>query len=664
MSANRLLIPSALALATALAGPAAQAQTQTPTRLQGVSVTTTRTEKPVEETAAAVTVIDAEDLERLAPQDLRDILRDVPGVSFSGGPRAGVMSPTIRGLGDERVVVRIDNARQNYQVGHKARLFLEPDLLKQVEVLRGPGSTMFGSGAIGGVINMTTKDAADLLKPGQKMGAQTRYSYATNPNEHHVTGTAYARPIEAVDLLASISHRNFGNMEDGNETKLVHSGDNIVSGLLKLSVSPAEHHKVTAQVERFVSNTQIPLTSDSSSNGSAANTADRDAVRDTYALHYVYDDPTDKIFNLRASLYQNDTRLDDYRLSDRRRDERYQTTQGLDIANTSRFAVLGGSHALTYGVERYEDRQEGKRNGVSTPGWYPDATMDVMGGFLQDEIGFGPLTVTPGIRYDSFDLSATGQSERSDGALSPKLALAYQLTPWAQPYVSYAQAFRAPSLTTMFNAGQHYPGNNFIANPDLKPEKAQNYELGANLKWRDVIAKDKLTGKIAVYQNNVEDFIEQSIGTTTTTTSNVPKVRIRGVEAELGYESLSWFGSIGASMIRGKNQTLNSPVNSIPADQISLTIGHRFSEWGVETGWRTALVDSQTRVYTSGNTTGQASGGYALHDLFASWTPPQLGEAVRVDFAIDNLFDKYYRPHDSAIWEAGRNVKAGMTVKF
>ncbi len=657
MPAKHALIPSLLILTAA---SAAQAQ-EAATRLQGVSVTTTRTEKPVEETTAAVTVVDAEELERLAPQDLRDILRDVPGVSFSGGPRAGVMSPTIRGLGDERVVIRIDDARQNYQVGHKARLFMEPDLLKQVEVLRGPGSTMFGSGAIGGVINMTTKDAADLLKPGQVMGAQTRYSYATNPNENHVTGTAYARPLDGLDILASISHRNFGNMENGKGDKLVDSGDNIVSGLLKVSVTPAPHHKVTAQAERYISNTTIPLTADSASNGSAANTADRDSVRNSYALHYVYDDPTDMLFNVKATLYRNETELDDIRQSDRRLDERDQVTEGLDIANTSRFGALGGQHALTYGVESYRDRQEGKRNGVSTPGWFPDATMDILGGFIQDEIGFGALTVTPGLRYDSFDLSATGQRERSDGAFSPKLGLAYQLTPWAQPYASYSQAFRAPSLTTMFNSGQHYPGNNFVANPDLEPEKAHNFELGANLKWRDVLSpKDKLTSKLAAYQNNVSDYIEQTIGTTTTTTRNIDKARIRGIEAELGYDSLSWFGSVGGALIRGKNITDHTSLNSIPADQVSVTVGHRFTEWGVETGWRTALVAAQNRV----NSSGTASSGYALHDVFASWTPPQLNDDLRLDFAVDNLFDKYYRPHDSAIWEAGRTVKAGLSVKF
>ena len=663
MPAYRTLLPPMLILSAAVAASArAEEPAAAPaTRLEGVSVTTTRTAKPVEETAAAVTVVDSEELERLAPQDLRDILRDIPGVGFSGGPRAGVLSPTIRGLGDERVVVRVDNTRQNYQVGHKARIFVEPDLLKQVEVLRGPGSTLFGSGAIGGVINMTSKDAADFLKPGQKMGGQTRYSYATNPNENHLTGTAYARPVEAVDLLASISHRNFGNMKNGNDDKLVDSGDNIVSGLFKLGVSPAPHHKATAQVDRYVSNTTIPLTADSSSNGAPANTADRDLVRTTYALHYVYDDPADMLFNLHGTLYRNETELDDIRQSDRRLDERDQVTEGVDLANTSRFGLLGGQHALTYGAERYEDSQEGKRNNVATPGWYPDATMTILGGFVQDEIGFGPLTVTPGLRYDSFDLSAVGQRDRSDSAVSPKLAVAYQLTPWAQPYASYAQAFRAPSLTTMFNSGQHYPGNDFVANPDLKPETAQNFELGANLEWRDVLgAKDKLTSKLAAYHNNVEDYIEQTVGTTTTTTRNIPKARVRGVEAELGYESLSWFGSMGAAMIRGKNITDSTSLNSIPADQVSLTVGHRFAEWGVEAGWRTALVNRQERVGSSGT----ASSGYALHDVFASWTPPQLDEAVRLDFAVDNLFDKYYRPHDSAIWEAGRNVKAGMTVRF
>lgn len=671
MSVERSLFPSVLILSAALAGPALAADdgdaeaAPAATKLGAVSVTTTRTEKAVEEVPAAVTLIDAEELQRRQAQDLNDVLRDIPGVTLSGGPRSTVLSPTIRGLGDERVVIRLDDARQNYLVGHKARVFVEPDLLKQVEVLRGPGSTMFGSGAIGGVVSMTTKDAADLLRPGETAGAMTSYGYASNPNENHVTATAFARPDDRVDVLGSVSHRNHGNIEDGAGDKLAYSDDNILSGLLKMTLRPAEGHQVTLSAQRFTDNQQITSSGDAAASTSSYPT-DRDTIQNTYTLRYAYADPTNPWLDLRATLYQNDSHIDEYRLSDRRHDERDQTTRGLDLANTSRFAVLGGKHALTYGVERYEDEQEGKRDGVATSGWYPKATMDVLGGFVQDEMTFGALTVTPGVRYDSFDLSADGQRDRDGDSVSPRLAVAYQVTPWLQPFVSYAEAFRAPSLTTMYNSGVHYSippfvTNNFVPNPDLKPEKAHNVELGANMVWRDLRGGDKLTSKVVGYENRVDDFIEQTVGTTTTTTSNIPKSRIRGVELELGYDSVNWFGSVGASRIRGKNETDGTPINSMPADQVSFTAGYRFADIGLEAGWHTALVAAQDRVVSGAGT---ATDGYAVHDLFASWTPVEWTEDVRLNFGVDNIFDKSYRPHGSGLREAGRNVKAGVTLRF
>src|SRR3546814_1100075 len=109
-----------------------------------------------------------------------DLLRDMPGVELDGGPRITAVQPSIRGMGGERVLIRIDGARQNFESGHRGRVFLDPEVLERVDVLRGPASTLYGSGAIGGVIDFTTRDASHFLEPGETFGARVGTGYQSN----------------------------------------------------------------------------------------------------------------------------------------------------------------------------------------------------------------------------------------------------------------------------------------------------------------------------------------------------------------------------------------------------------------------------------------------------------------------------------------------------
>ena len=138
---------AALLTGWAVATPvAAQDEAAAPvTDLDELVVTVGRQELLQSETPAPVSVIDRDAIERRQARSIDDLLRDAPGVTISGGPRRAALMPTIRGLTDGRVVVRIDGARQNMQIRHRGQTFLDPSLLQRVEVLRGPASTLFGS---------------------------------------------------------------------------------------------------------------------------------------------------------------------------------------------------------------------------------------------------------------------------------------------------------------------------------------------------------------------------------------------------------------------------------------------------------------------------------------------------------------------------------------
>ncbi len=164
--------------------------------LDTVTVTATKTTRDPFEVAESVSIVDRERIESTQADSLADLLADLPNVDVAGGPRAIGQRVVIRGLSDARILFAIDGARQNYNRAHESRIFLDPELFKRVEVLRGPASTLWGSGALGGVVSFTTVDAADWLAPEQTFGARFRGGYQ-DVNAHLSALKAPGRNIRA-----------------------------------------------------------------------------------------------------------------------------------------------------------------------------------------------------------------------------------------------------------------------------------------------------------------------------------------------------------------------------------------------------------------------------------------------------------------------------------
>lgn len=439
------------------------AQAQTPpsptvTHLDAMTVLATRTENSAIDTPGAVTVVGREDIQKRQPGSVVELLRDIPGASFSGGPRSTAVRPTIRGLGGERVVVRLDNARQNFNADHKGRIFIEPEFLRQVDVLRGPGSALFGSGALGGVINMTTVDAIDFLKPGQMTGGRVSGGYSSASDKKRGTLIAYARPMESLDFLVGGSAHTQADLRHGNDTHLPYSAERNRSALFKIGVNPGAFHRVALSALRFDGDEKTGENAEKLVDSRNA-AVDRSTRQNTYTLSWRYKNPADTLFDVQATLYRNQADIDERPRQTVRHDTRKQTVNGVDLANTSRFSFGDSAHnRLTYGIEYMEEKQEGRRDGSPTPGYYPNATMKTTGVFVQDEITlFTGWTLTAGVRHDRFDLSPSDRTGRDDSSTSPKAALSWRVTPWFMPYASYAEAFRAPNLSGMYNQGVHFP---------------------------------------------------------------------------------------------------------------------------------------------------------------------------------------------------------------
>lgn len=667
--AGRTVRVASLSMAAALSAASVLAQTAPvtsppPTVLDPVSIDATRTTRPLFDVPGSVSVVEGERIERRQPNHFGDLLRDLPGVEISGGPRPGGIQPNIRGLEGERVQIRIDGARQDFQNEHKGRVFIDPDMIKRIEVVRGPQSTLYGSGAIAGLVSFTTKDASDFLEPGRSYGFRVKTGYQSAPDSVLTALTGFAK-VDRFDVVAQGLWRKGTDYRQGGGTFLPFSGLEVLSGLVKVGadVAPGARASLTWLGYRDDgTSTTTPNT------GATTAPADRVTAQHTFSGNFSYNPDNSPWFDLRASVYHTRLDLDERLRSSGRLDISQFRTTGLDVANSTSLIVADAVKLrFTYGVDGYFQTVVGRRNGAPRP-QYPDANANAFGLFGQGEIKlFDIVTITPGVRFDRYQrapVNAGAGPALQNSHVSPRISVQVDPLPWFGLYALYADAFRAPALNELYVGGTHFPGNTFIPNPFLRPEIAHNREAGVNLRFKDLLTTgDRLRGRITYFNTNYSDFIDQIITATTTTSVNRSRANISGWEAELFWTGGGFFAGIAASRIRGETTAPRSaPLASVPADKLVISAGYSHAPWGVTFGGRARFVADQNNVPADGTL---RTPGYSLYDVFASWQP-EGGKlrGLRMDVAVENLTDRRYRGHLSAVVDPGVNFKFTTAFQF
>jgi hemoglobin/transferrin/lactoferrin receptor protein len=643
-----------------------------PVELETVTVTATKTEHLAFEVAGSVSVVAAETIEAEQPQSLNDILKALPNIELFSGPRRLGEEANIRGFSDERIVTTLDGARQNFSIGHQGRFVLEPDLLKQVEVYRGANSALYGSGALGGVIALTTKDPSDFLEAEEILGAWLKGGFQSVNDEWLGSLAVFGRLGPSLEYLGHFSYRDSSDIKLGNGETLADSAERSIAGSGKLYWRPLPYHKLRASIDQFHTEGDFPANPQSVPSRDNE-VADTDIERRTYTIGYRYDDPQNPWARIEATAYQTEIDEDLRRLMSGIGTATEFNTTGFDLRNSSRFA-FGGERlrqVFAYGVEYYKDEQQGTQD-RQPRGSFPDAEADVYGFYLQDEIMlFEHVSLIPGFRYDHYDLEAGAQGQRQESEISPKVGLLLHPTGWLTLWGNYAEGFRVPTLPEMFAEGLHFrgfppfaPDNFFVPNPNLRPETTRSWEGGLRTHWDGLFtSSDKLRLQAAYFDTEARDLIDLVVDITggTTTSRNLTNARLFGYEAELNYEALHFFAGIGYSQARGKDEDTGAPLTAIPADKLVAQLGVRDPGWGLSTGLQSRFVDRQDRVPEGVPETP----GYAVYDLYASWLPGSASLwGLRVDFGIDNLTDKAYRRHLSVLDEARQNFKISVSYQF
>lgn len=659
--------------ASALAIASASASAQT-VQLDGIVLTFSKMAESAIEALSGSSAIDKDQLDQqFQPDSVSQFINTIPGVSSTqSGASDPAQSINIRGLQDfGRVNVLVEGARQNFaRSGHGANgaFYFEPEMLKRVDVTRGPTSTIYGSGAIGGVVAFELLDADDILMPGEYAAVRTRTRYGTNGNSKLGSATGAVR-VGNFDVLGQLNGRWSDDYDDGAGVTIPDTGDTTKSGLLKARWELVPGHKLAG--------TFIDYHSEFVDNVDGAK-RDTTLENQQYTLGYTFSRPDIPLVDFSAKAYKNTTNLKQIRINaspydpaGSRRSFEVETT-GFDVFNTSRFDFGNTKVAFTYGGDAFEDQVVTSGYGTELT---PSGRRTASGAFAQGKVTFfDTLDIIAALRYDHYELK--GGDVHSEGdRVSPKITAG--ITPFngVTIFATYAEGYRAPAITETLIEGTHSPPATFplLPNPDLKPEVAHNLEGGINIKRDNVLSSnDMFRAKLVAFQNKVDDYIDAvyEFGAYppfgfALKYENIQKATIEGIELEAFYDTRLWFVGLGAHRIRGKNDDTGAPLATIPADQVTLTLGMRAFDEKLVAGTRVRFVAAQERVPvpppTSPDIPWLATAGYTVVDLFGEY---QLNENATINVNIDNLFDKEYRQYLDLENSPGFSARVGLTMRL
>ena len=661
------------------------------------------------DTPQAVTVVNQGDIERAQATTTGDLFADVPGVTIVGSQRQLGEAFNIRGIGTTenssdaaRIVVNIDGQPKFFEQYRMGSFFADPEMFKQVEVLRGPASsTLYGAGAIGGVINFTTKDASDFIKEGHTGALRLKQTFDSNGTGTLTSGILAQRLSDTFEVLAAGNWRRSAEMDKANGTPLSGSAFNGLSGLIKGTAhfGDGAEQALTASYQRFDSQAdQSRYSQTGVMTGDPFGYIDRDVIDHTGVIEWSNPATDNPWLDVNLALSYSDT------LNMQRNHRRVPGGALTNAAPPSTFAdtdyqyrtwQLSGDNTVEWigeGFENYatvgfqastQDRLVNFPPIGHTPvSTHPEGTENKLGLFVQNEfIWDDRLTLIGGVRGDVHDIipATAGLPGAAYSAFSPKLAALYQVTDSVNIFASVAHTERLPTLDELYSAssasapGPFSPTGNSgkTASLNLKKESADSIEGGFAVSGQGLIqGGDSAALKTTAFYSRIEDMIASNpalpFGSPAPTYyGNIAQAELYGIEVEAAYDAEWVFANLAYSVTVGRDLVTNTPLATVPQSRLVATLGGRHPEWNLDYGAR--LTVAATGEYVVGPADG-ADGpaeGFATVDLFGSWKPEYGALAgTEVQLGIDNLFNADYRENLSLDRSLGRTFKISLARQF
>tara|TARA_R110002073_G_scaffold184636_9_gene343075 strand:+ start:128 stop:2239 length:2112 start_codon:yes stop_codon:yes gene_type:complete len=658
-----------------------------------IIVRATRTEIPAFDYPGMASVIDSETIELTDPATLDELLREVPGVEVSGGPRRTGQTITLRGQSRENVTILLDGARQNFNSAHDGVAFVDPALIVGVDVVRGPASALYGSGASGGVIALRTANAHDLLSDDANAGFRATLGGRSIDGEVRASATVFGRN-GALDGLAHISTRNSGDIRLASGADLP-ADDSSFSGLFRVGADLSPGVRAEAAWQTLQADATEPNNGQGNLGVGGLNPqVDKDITSDTFQVNAQLAPPSVGWMDLDITAFSTRSGVEETETVGGRVVDRQLDSWGLRADQRFEFAVGAMDAGLTVGGEIHEDEQSGFDSaGVGgVRGGVPDASTRFEGVFAQLELtGAAPFglpgefALLPGVRFDNYESETSGIAANEDSATSGRFGVSYSPNDTVLVFANWAQAFRAPSVNEIYLDGTHFSlphpilgaptfiSNQFIANPNLRPESTETIEAGIGLQFEDMARTgDSLEIKASVFETQAEDLINLFVNFAfdptcfappflpcsagTTNSANVNSATLQGFEVLADYRSGPFSLSASLSETDGEDDVTGAPVGALTPLRLFVDARWRMDAQRVTLGGRAEFAGAFDKTAT----VAEERDGYTLVDLYARWQP-FAERGLSLNAAVNNVFDEDYERVFAGVSEAGRGVRADIT---
>ncbi len=695
------LLPCLIASGLGLAAPS---WAQRVAALNEVVVSGSRSEQSRDDLPVSTEVISRDDIESKQITDIRDAVRDLPNVSVKRAParfglaqgntgRDGNAGFNIRGLDGNRVLLLTDGIRtpRSYVFSANAfgRDYFDISLVERIEIIKGPASALYGSDGLAGLVNFITRDPSSYLRDGKTFGGSANIGYSGDDNGTHGGVTLAGKANDTMQWLISanmgrasaLENMGTNNAANADRTTPNPQRDRNKALLAKVILTPNadqrhgftfEHIDKTSRYDLLSGLSKPPYASTSVIGLNAKSDLQRDrftydgrlridsAVADSLLAVVSYQKAKSREF-----IYE-----DRYTAADRTRDVTYDEATwqfGLQADKTVRMGDW--AQKITYGFDYTRTNVENLQTGLVPPAGetyplkrFPDTRETSSAFYVQDEFIHDRWSITPGIRFDRFSLDAKQAGfgaqavSLSGSAVSPKLGVLFRATPQWSIYGNYASGFKAPNAFQVNNFFENViSGYKTIPNPNLKPEKSQNIELGMRGRtgvlsydvaaftgdYKDLIENDRQVGGVFGSRTNPATF--QSV--------NIGRARISGFEikGELDFTDNGNGFSVpfAYGQTRGRDRTNNRPLNSIDPSKAAMVrldaVNHSRKKWS---DIDPTEVTTGTQFQTPAATT---------FDVSAQW---RIRKDLRLNASVTNLTNKRYW-----MWSDVRGLTSTSTIR-